>query len=105
MKFVSSRTLRALVATSILACGAAFGQASTWPDRQVRIIMPFPAGGASDVMTRLLAERLQAKLGQPFCEAGKSTKAGVVMKSLTDRCLGMAFSVLGAASNPCIGPN
>ena len=31
-----------------------------------------------------------AKLGQPFCEAGKSTKAGAVMKSLTDRCLGLA---------------
>ena len=31
-----------------------------------------------------------AKLGQPFCEAGKATKAGAVMKSLTDRCLGMA---------------
>ena len=31
-----------------------------------------------------------AKLGQPFCEAGKSTKAGAVMKSLTDRCMGMA---------------
>jgi len=31
-----------------------------------------------------------AKLGQPFCEAGKSTKAGAVMKLLTDRCLGLA---------------
>ena len=31
-----------------------------------------------------------AKLGQPFCEAGKSTKAGAVMKALTDRCLGLA---------------
>ena len=30
-----------------------------------------------------------AKLGQPFCEAGKSTKAGAVMKTLTDRCLGL----------------
>ena len=76
MKFVSSRTLRALVATSILACGAAFGQASTWPDRQVRIIMPFPAGGASDVMTRLLAERLQAKLGQPFVVENRTGAGG-----------------------------
>lgn len=31
-----------------------------------------------------------AKLGQPFCEAGKSTKAGAVLKTLTDRCLGLA---------------
>ncbi|WP_373487440.1 pilus assembly protein CpaE [Blastomonas sp.] len=31
-----------------------------------------------------------AKLGQPFCEAGKSSKAGVVMKALTERCLGLA---------------
>lgn len=31
-----------------------------------------------------------AKLGQPFCEAGKATKAGAVMKTLTERCLGLA---------------
>ena len=37
-----------------------------WPDKPVKIIVLFGAGGASDTLTRMLAERLQAKLGQPF---------------------------------------
>jgi len=76
MTFASYRNLGALIAASIFASGAAFGQADTWPERQVRIVMPFPAGGASDVMTRLLAERLQAKLGQPFVVENRTGAGG-----------------------------
>jgi tripartite-type tricarboxylate transporter receptor subunit TctC len=32
----------------------------------VRLIVPYPAGGSTDVLFRILAERLQDKLGQPF---------------------------------------
>ena len=41
-------------------------QTAAWPDKQVRIIMPFPAGGASDVLTRILAEQLSTRTGQVF---------------------------------------
>ena len=37
-----------------------------WPDKPVKIIVLFGAGGASDTLTRMLAERLQARFGQPF---------------------------------------
>jgi tripartite-type tricarboxylate transporter receptor subunit TctC len=36
-----------------------------WPNRPIRIVVPFPPGGSNDVVARPLAERLQAKLGQP----------------------------------------
>ena len=45
---------------------SAFGQSTNWPERTVKIIVPFTAGGAADVLTRQLAETLQAKLGQNF---------------------------------------
>jgi tripartite-type tricarboxylate transporter receptor subunit TctC len=48
----------------------------SWPDRQVRIIAPFPAGGAVDVLVRILAEQLQNKLGQSFVVENRSGAGG-----------------------------
>src|SRR6187402_1565994 len=39
--------------------------AADWPDRPIRIVVPFAAGGPTDIVTRKLAERLSPKLGQP----------------------------------------
>lgn len=41
-------------------------QTTPWPERPVKLINGFGAGGASDILTRLLAQRLQQRLGQPF---------------------------------------
>ena len=41
-------------------------QAQEWPTRPVRFIVPFPAGGSTDILARLLAEILRDGLGQPF---------------------------------------
>ncbi|WP_254453483.1 tripartite tricarboxylate transporter substrate-binding protein [Siccirubricoccus sp. G192] len=37
-----------------------------WPDRPVRVVVPWPPGGSTDVLVRIYAERLQAMLGQSF---------------------------------------
>ena len=41
----------------------AFAQGDSWPKQPVRIIVPYPAGGSTDVLTRILAERLKDRLG------------------------------------------
>ncbi len=41
----------------------AFAQGDLWPKQPVRIIVPYPAGGSTDVLTRILAERLKDRLG------------------------------------------
>jgi tripartite-type tricarboxylate transporter receptor subunit TctC len=62
---------------------AAFGQAAsgqslaqTYPTRAIKIIVPFPAGGASDVMARLLADRLSPALGQTVIVENRPGGAG-----------------------------
>lgn len=54
----------AAAAGAFIATGAR-AQAN-WPDRPVKIIIPYPAGGSTDVLSRILAERLKEMFGQPF---------------------------------------
>jgi len=37
-----------------------------WPSRPVQVVVPFAAGGPTDVQTRLVTEELSARLGEPF---------------------------------------
>jgi len=72
--------LTSIAATGVMAISGARGEDSHWPDRPVRIIVPYPAGGSTDVLTRILAERLKDILGQPFVvenRAGASGNIGI----------------------------
>ena len=63
-----SKRMWAAVALWMCACGSVYAQ---WPTRPVRVIVPYPAGGVVDVMTRAVTIRLAADLGQPFVVEAK----------------------------------
>jgi tripartite-type tricarboxylate transporter receptor subunit TctC len=58
--------LRFLVVCVVAAVAAAHAYAQAYPNRSVRIISPFAAGGSNDVVARVVGPRLTAALGQPF---------------------------------------
>lgn len=66
---------RILLATPVLAAPAL---AQTWPNRPVRIIVPFGTGGGTDITTRLIAPRLADALGQPIVIENRPGAGGVV---------------------------
>ena len=71
-----------------------------WPNRSVRVIVPWPPGGSTDVLCRLLAEQMQARLGQSFVlenrpGAGGNIGADALAKSTPDGYT-MAPLTLGA---------
>lgn len=69
-------SLRMLVGTCLLAAGASAWAA--FPDKPIRVVIGFPAGGPLDQHARLLTERLQAVLGQPIVIDYKSGAGGTV---------------------------
>ncbi|MSQ71210.1 MAG: tripartite tricarboxylate transporter substrate binding protein [Betaproteobacteria bacterium] len=58
------------------ACATAQSGAAAYPSRPVRVINPYPAGGPADIIGRLLGERLQGNLGQPFVTDNRAGAAG-----------------------------
>jgi tripartite-type tricarboxylate transporter receptor subunit TctC len=93
------------IAFALAALSPCASQASDWPTRPVTIIVPFVAGGNTDMMARLAAERLSAKFGQPFVienrgGAGGITGAAQVARSTPD---GYTF-LFGAGSQLVLAP-
>ncbi|HET9581007.1 MAG TPA: tripartite tricarboxylate transporter substrate binding protein [Usitatibacter sp.] len=79
---------RALAAAMMALLPLAAG-AQAWPAKTVKIVVPFAAGGATDVVARLLAQKLQEAWGQPVvvedrAGAGGNIGADVVAKSSPD---------------------
>ena len=56
--------------------GAAIGQ--QYPSRPIRLVVPFPPGGSIDMLSRVLADRLADRLGQPFVVENKAGASGAI---------------------------
>ncbi len=66
----------ALAAPAVLTRSAHAQQARNWPDRPLRVIVGFPPGGSLDVLTRLMADQLSARVGQPVVVENRPGAAG-----------------------------
>ena len=75
---ISRRSMLRAAGTLAAACATPVWAQRVWPDRPVRLIVPYPAGGSTDVLFRILAERLQDKLGQPFVVENRPGASGNV---------------------------
>ena len=57
--------LLALLSTAVIALADTPGQAASYPERLIKLVVPFPAGGPTDVAARLIAQAMSSRLGQP----------------------------------------
>jgi tripartite-type tricarboxylate transporter receptor subunit TctC len=78
-----------LAAAAALCLGTGLAQAQPWPEKPVTLVVPFPAGGTTDVLARALAEKLQQSLGQTVIVeskpgAGATLGADYVAKAKPD---------------------
>jgi tripartite-type tricarboxylate transporter receptor subunit TctC len=85
--FAARRAALAAIGAALVAPGLARAQA--WPDKPLRLVIPFPAGGSTDIVGRLVGERLARSLGQPVvidnrAGAGGTTGSDLVAKAPAD---------------------
>jgi len=70
------RTFVLAAAVATMATVPALAQTAAYPSKPIRIVVPFPAGGTSDVLARLIGQKLGDKLGQPVVVENKAGNAG-----------------------------
>jgi tripartite-type tricarboxylate transporter receptor subunit TctC len=80
-----------------LFAGSAFA-ADNYPSRLVRIIVPFPAGGPTDVMARLIGQKLSERLGQQFIVENMPGAAGNIGMGNAARAAGDGYTILFVTS-------
>jgi tripartite-type tricarboxylate transporter receptor subunit TctC len=87
-----------------LAVSSAFAQA--YPNRPVRVIVPWPPGQATDIAARIVAQKLQEQLGQPFVMENKPGAGGAIGTDAVAKSAGDGYTLLAASSGPIsIMPN
>jgi tripartite-type tricarboxylate transporter receptor subunit TctC len=99
----------ALIAAVSLVLATAAGLAQSWPSQQIRLIVPFAAGGGSDILARLLAEPLTRSLGQNIVVenkpgAGATIGADLVAKSPPDGYTWLFTTAGPQITNPFLMP-
>jgi tripartite-type tricarboxylate transporter receptor subunit TctC len=100
--------VRALGAFAVIAACAGSAQAQTWPNKPIRMVVPYTPGGYTDLMARLVSERMAIALGQPIVIENKPGANAVigtdsVAKAAPD---GYTFGTVIAAHavNPSLNP-
>jgi tripartite-type tricarboxylate transporter receptor subunit TctC len=106
MEGATMRIFYGIIAAVLLLSGAAPSWAEGYPTRPVRIVVGFPAGGPTDVIARLVAQKLSDSLGQNFVVenvpgAGGNTASGQVARATPDGYTIMAIST-GFMVNPSL---
>lgn len=97
------RALAAIVTGMLCTAGTAWSQ--TYPVKPVRVIVPFPPGGANDIVARIMLPKLSEQLGQSFVVenrsgAGGSIGTAVVAQSKPDGYTLLVQTAASHASNP-----
>jgi tripartite-type tricarboxylate transporter receptor subunit TctC len=106
---MNRHTTLKLLAAALLASAAPLLHAHAYPVKPVRLIVPFAPGGTTDLVARVIGERLQKELGQPVivenrAGAGGALGASEIAKAAPDGyTIGMA-TVSTTATNPAINP-
>jgi tripartite-type tricarboxylate transporter receptor subunit TctC len=97
---------RAVLALAAVTCAAGAARAETFPDKPVRMVVAFPAGGGTDIVARLIAERLTALWGQQVIVDNRGGAGGVIGTEIAARSAPDGYTIFMATlGNLSINPH
>lgn len=95
-------TLNLLAISSMALVGPAFGQ--NYPNRPVRIVVPYPPGGGTDIVARTLTQKLTELLGQPVVVDNRAGANGIIGTDQAAKAKPDGYTVLIAIATHAINP-
>src|SRR5699024_4796231 len=99
------KRLVSTIALSMGLLGLTPAHADNYPTKAVNVVVPFSPGGATDILARLLAERMNDKLGQPFVVENKPGAGTMIASNYVKSAKPDGYTILLAASSLGIAPS
>jgi tripartite-type tricarboxylate transporter receptor subunit TctC len=97
MKSISRRTMLSVCGAAMLSSAA---RAESYPERPVKIIVPYPAGGSNDIIARILAQKLGEKEGQSFFVENRAGASGNIGAEVVATSAADGYTLLITAPPP-----
>ncbi len=96
---IQRRSALALFGSTLAATGARAQQAA-WPNRPLRMVIPWPPGQATDLAGRVIAQRLSERLGQPVVPENRAGAGGTIGTDVVAKSAPDGYTLLAGSSGP-----
>jgi tripartite-type tricarboxylate transporter receptor subunit TctC len=94
--------VRAVLAATALVAAAPFAVGAEYPEKAIRLLLPFPAGGAVDIVARVVTSRMAELLGRPFVIENRAGAGGVIATDATAKAAPDGYTLLLTSPNHTI---
>ncbi|MFL6933808.1 MAG: Bug family tripartite tricarboxylate transporter substrate binding protein [Xanthobacteraceae bacterium] len=98
------RRLASALALIVMIFGTSAGHAQSYPHRALRLIVPFAAGGAVDILARLIAGKLSDQLGQTIVVENKPGAGGTLAADMVAKSAPDGYTILQNTNGAAIAP-
>jgi tripartite-type tricarboxylate transporter receptor subunit TctC len=98
------RLRQLLTAALVLAVAPSSALAQAWPNRQIRVIIPFGAGSATDIVPRIVFEQLSPQLGQPIVVENRTGAGGTLGTAAVARAEPDGYTLLAHSNAHTVAP-
>ncbi len=101
---VARSAMSALVAASALVAPALWAQVDSWPKQSVKVIVPYGAGGGTDILARLVSQKLSEKWGQPVVIENRPGADAMLGTEQAARALPDGYTLVFIAPSHVLNP-